>query len=325
MRPMIDRRQLLCGCAGLAASLAWARYAEAADVAEPPMIAREVAPGSNCWYVEGLSALGSAANQNFISNAGFIVTPAGVVVVDALGSPALARRLLAEIARVTPQKVTHVVLTHYHADHVYGLQVFEEAGARIIAHQAGREYLYADTARLRLEASRAELAPWIDAQTRLVPANEWVDGQRELVVGGRRLVLLPVGPAHTPEDLAVFVPDAGVLYAGDLVFRSRIPFVGQADSRNWIASLDKLLALGAKFVVPGHGPVSTEAAQDMRLTRDYLAYLRKTMGQAARDMTPFDEAYKATDWSAFEHLPLFGPANRMNAYNTYLLMEHEEP
>ncbi len=61
----------------------------------------------------------------------------------------------------------------------------------------------------------------------------------------------------------------------------------------------------------------------MQLTRDYLAYLRKTMGQAAKDMTPFDEAYKATDWSQFEHLPLFAAANRMNAYNTYLLMEHE--
>ena len=77
------------------------------------------------------------------------------------------------------------------------------------------------------------------------------------------------------------------------------------------------------LVVPGHGPASTEARTDMQLTRDYLAYLRKTMGQAAKDMTPFDEAYKATDWSAFEHLPLFGAANRMNAYNTYLLMEHE--
>ncbi|MBO9679928.1 MAG: MBL fold metallo-hydrolase [Acidovorax sp.] len=287
------------------------------------MVPREVAP--RCWYVEGLSALGSPANQNFISNAGFVVTPDGVVVIDALGSPALARRLLAEIARITPLKVTHVVLTHYHADHVYGLQVFEEAGARIIAHKAGREYLYADTAQLRLQASREQLAPWIDAQTRLVAATEWVDERRELVVGGTRLIVQPVGPAHTPEDLAVFVPGGKVLYAGDLVFRGRIPFVGQADSRNWIASLDKLLAFGATVVVPGHGPASTEAAQDMKLTRDYLAYLRKTMGDAARDMTPFDEAYKSADWSAFENLPLFGAANRMNAYNTYLLMEREAP
>ncbi|QTD47266.1 MBL fold metallo-hydrolase [Ottowia testudinis] len=282
---------------------------------------REVAPG--CWFVEGLSALGSPANQNFISNAGFIVTSAGVVVIDALGSPVLAERLLAEIRKVTPQKVTHVILTHYHADHVYGLQVFEKLGARIVAHQAGREYLYADTARLRLEQSRKDLAPWIDGKTHLVAATEWIDARRELTVGDTRLVLQPVGPAHTPEDLAVYVPARKVLYAGDLVFRSRIPFVGQADSRNWIVSLDKLLAFDAAVVVPGHGPASTEARQDMQLTRDYLAYLRKTMGAAARDMTPFDEAYKATDWSAFEHLPLFGAANRMNAYNTYLLMEHD--
>lgn len=333
MQSIIDRRQLLrrCGCSVLSAGmgglgLSWARYAEAtaaAPAASLPMVPREVAP--RCWYVEGLSALGSPANQNFISNAGFVVTPEGVVVIDALGSPALARRLLAEIARITSQKVTHVVLTHYHADHVYGLQVFEEAGARIIAHRAGREYLYADTAQLRLQASREQLAPWIDAQTRLVAATEWIDGRRELVVGGTRLIVQPVGPAHTPEDLAVFVPDTRVLYAGDLVFRSRIPFVGQADSRNWIASLDTLLAFGATVVVPGHGPASTEAAQDMKLTRDYLAYLRKTMGDAARDMTPFDEAYKSADWSAFENLPLFGAANRMNAYNTYLLMEREAP
>ena len=302
-------------------SAVWARYANAADAPVPEMRAREAAPG--CWYVEGLSALGSPANQNFISNAGFVVTTAGVVVIDALGSPALARRLLAEIARVTPQKVTHVVVTHYHADHIYGLQVFQDAGARIIAHQAGREYLNSDTARLRLQASRAELAPWIDAQTLLVPATEWIDGRRELTVGDTQFVLQPVGPAHTPEDLAVYLPDRKLLYAGDLVFRSRIPFVGQADSRNWIASLDKLLAMDARVIVPGHGPVSTEARQDMQLTRDYLRYLRKTMGQAARDMTPFDEAYKATDWSQYEHLPLFGPANRMNAYNVYLQMEHE--
>ena len=201
MRPVIDRRQLLQRCACLALGgmgVAWARYAEAADnpAAAPEMRAREAAPG--CWYVEGLSALGSPANQNFISNAGFVVTSAGVVVIDALGSPALAERLLAEIRKVTAQKVTHVIVTHYHADHIYGLQVFADQGARIIAHQAAREYLNSDTARLRLQASREELAPWVDAHTRLVPATEWINERRELTVGDTTLVLQPVGPAHTP-------------------------------------------------------------------------------------------------------------------------------
>ena len=74
---------------------------------------------ASAWYVEGVSALGSKANQNFISNAAFVVTPAGVVAIDALGSPALAERLIVEIRKITPLPITHVLVTHYHADHIY--------------------------------------------------------------------------------------------------------------------------------------------------------------------------------------------------------------
>lgn len=278
---------------------------------------------ASAWYVQGLSALGSSANQNFISNAGFVVTPAGVVVIDALGSPALAERLLAEIRKITPLPVTHVILTHYHADHIYGLQTFKAQGARIIAQRAGQEYLNSDTARLRLEASKHDLAPWINDKTQLVSADQWIDGPTELTVGGTRLLLQPAGPSHTPEDLVVYLPKEKVLFAGDLVFRNRIPFVGQANSGHWIESLQTLLKFDATVIVPGHGPYSTEARKDTELTRDYLVYLRATMGQAAKNMDPFDAAYAAADWSRFEDLPLFHEANRMNAYNTYLLMESE--
>jgi glyoxylase-like metal-dependent hydrolase (beta-lactamase superfamily II) len=287
------------------------------------MAARQVSPSA--WYVQGESALGSPANRNFISNAGFVETADGVVVIDALGSPQLARELIAEIRARTGKAVSHVILTHYHADHIYGLQEFKRAGARIIAHRGGLDYLNSETAQSRLAASRVELAPWVDAETRLVPADEWIDGPRELLVGGVRLLLQPVGPAHTPEDLVVFLPAEKTLFAGDIVFRGRIPFVGQADSRRWIAALDTLLAYDAKLVVPGHGPMSDSARADMELTRDYLSYLRETMGKAARNMEPFEDAYRQVDWSRFEGLPLFRAANRMNAYNTYLLMEHEAP
>ena len=287
-----------------------------------PMQAEQVS--ASAWYVQGLSALGTPENQNFISNAAFVITQDGVVVIDALGSPALATRLLEEIRKHTAKPVTHVLVTHYHADHIYGLQTFKDAGATVIAHTAGREYLNSDTAALRLQASRTELAPWIDAGTRLVPADEWISGPVDRTIGGVRFLLRPIGPAHTPEDLAIFLPDEKVLFAGDLVFRQRIPFVGQANSGQWIKSLDTLLGFGATVVVPGHGPVSREARADMELTRNYLAYLRQHMGKAARDMAPFGEAYEATDWSPYEHLPLFGAANRMNAYNTFLLMEHED-
>jgi len=302
---------------GALASLVLAMAAAAQPTIHPQAV--KVAPDS--YMVQGLSALGSSANRNFISNAGFVVTQDGVLVVDALGSPALARELLAEIRRITTVPVRYVVLTHYHADHIYGLQAFKEAGATVIAHQAGREYLNSDTAALRLQASREELAPAVDAQTRLVPADRWIDGRTTLQMGGLDFVLQPAGPAHTPEDLVVWVPQLKLLFAGDLVFRGRIPFVGQADSGRWITALDTLLAFDARIIVPGHGPASANARADLELTRDYLAYLRKTMGEAARNMDPFEEAYARTDWSRFDKLPLFNAANRINAYNTYLLME----
>jgi glyoxylase-like metal-dependent hydrolase (beta-lactamase superfamily II) len=291
--------------------------------AEPrPVKAVEVA--KNAWFVQGEAALGSTANRNFISNAGFVVTDDGVVAIDALGSPALATELLAEIRRVTSQPLRYVILTHYHADHIYGLQVLKAAGATILAHESGKAYLNSDTARQRLQSSRRDIAPWIDADTRVVPADRWLD-QEDLTlrVGTTDIQIRHVGLAHTPEDLVVFVPDSGVLFAGDLVFRGRIPFVGEADSRHWIESLGRLIEIRPKVLIPGHGPASTEPVADLELTREYLKYLRTTMAEAARNLEPFDDAYAKADWSRFEHLPLFKAANRMNAYNTYLLLERQ--
>jgi glyoxylase-like metal-dependent hydrolase (beta-lactamase superfamily II) len=273
--------------------------------------------------VQGEAALGSSANRNFISNAAFVVTPAGVVVVDALGSPVLAQELLEAIARITPQPVRQVIVTHYHADHVYGMQVFKAAGATITAHRLGLAYLHSDTAALRLKASREEMAPWVDENTHLVHADRWIDQAADFSLGGVDFVLMPAGPAHTAEDLVLVLPQMGVMFAGDLVFRGRIPFVGNADSGRWIDALQRLLALGARTIVPGHGPVSENATADLQLTLDYLKHLRTTMGEAAKNLEPFEEAYARADWSRFEHLPLFRVANRINAYNTYLQLEHE--
>jgi glyoxylase-like metal-dependent hydrolase (beta-lactamase superfamily II) len=273
------------------------------------------------WFVQGEAALGSSVNRNFISNAGVVLTPAGVVVIDALGSPALASELLAAIATVTPLPVKTVIVTHYHADHIYGLQVFKDRGAEIIAYDSGRLYLTSQTAALRLAASREDLFPWIDEKTRLQPADRWLTADTTFELGGDRFLLRHVGPAHTPEDLVVVHERSGVMFSGDLVFRGRIPFVGQADSSHWIKALGELIALKPTVVVPGHGPLSRHPQEDLAFTRDYLQHLRKSMGEAAAQLEPFEEAYARTDWSRYDGVPLFRAANRMNAYNTYLLLE----
>lgn len=306
------------GLAGLGLCL-WGSALAAAEL--PPMVPQQVSPSG--WFVQGVAGIGNADNQNFISNAGFFITPKGVVVIDALGSPAVAQRLVDAIKKITPLPITHVLVTHYHADHIYGLQVFKNLGAKIIAGRESLKYLNSETARLRLQASRVDMAPWVNEDTRLTAPDELLDGPLDLDIGGVVFQMRHVGPAHTAEDYTFYIPQEKLLYAGDLVFRSRIPFVGDADSRHWITALDELMTVDAKVVVPGHGPMTDEPRKDMKLTRDYLVYLREAMGRAAKDLLPFEEAYQTTDWTPFEHLPLFRAANRMNAYNTYLLLQNE--
>jgi glyoxylase-like metal-dependent hydrolase (beta-lactamase superfamily II) len=281
----------------------------------------QVAP--NTYFVQGVPEMGSKKNQNFISNASFVVTPKGVVVIDALGSPVLAQKLIQEIRKVTKQKIVAVVLTHYHADHVYGLQEFKRLGATIYAQRDGLNYLASETAKQRLIASRIDFAPWVNENTRLVPADVWIDQSKTITVGGVEFILNRVGPAHAHEDLIVFVPSENVLFAGDLIFQGRIPFVGNADSRGWMNALDQIQKIKPKIVVPGHGTYSTNALADVKFTRDYLAYLREVMGPAARDLDPFEEAYAKADWSEYDGMPLFRAANRMNAYNVYLSIQAE--
>ena len=281
----------------------------------------QVAP--HTYFVQGFPELGSSANQNFISNAGFVVTTAGVVVVDALGSPILAQKLITEIKKVTNQKVVAVIISHYHADHIYGLQEFQKIGAKIYAQSEGRNYLSSETAQQRLIASRIDFAPWVNANTKLISADVWIDQKMKLSIGGIDFLISRVGPAHAPEDLLVYVPSEKVLFAGDLVFRGRIPFVGNADSKGWLMGLDEIEKLNPNIVIPGHGNYSIKPIEDIAFTRGYLKYLREAMSAAAINLDPFDDAYKEADWSEYEGMPLFKAANRMNAYNVYLSIQAE--
>ena len=281
----------------------------------------KVAP--NTYFVQGRAEMGSSENQNFISNAGFVVTPRGVVVVDALGSPILAQKLIAEIKKVSNQKIIAVIVTHYHADHVYGLQEFKKVGAKIYAQGEGRNYISSETAKQRLIASRVDFAPWVNDKTNLISADVWIDQKTKLNVGGVDFLVSRVGPAHAPEDLIIYIPSEKVLFAGDLVFRGRIPFVGNADSKGWLIALDEIEKLNPNIVIPGHGNYSVKPAEDIVFTRNYLKYLRESMTNAAVNMDPFEDAYKQADWSEYEGMPLFRAANRMNAYNVYLSIQSE--
>ena len=301
----------------------FAAISQGGNAAEATVAMQAQQIGAHTYYVQGQSGAASVENQGFMSNAGFVVTQDGVLVFDTLGSPPLARKLIAEIRKITDKPIQRIIVSHWHADHYYGLQAFKDRGAEVWAHARGRSVLTTEAAAARLQQRRELLAPWVDAGFRAVPADIWLDGDIDFRFGGLSFQLRHVGPAHSAEDLALFVKEDGVLFAGDLVFRGRIPFVGDADSLAWLAALDKLLALKPRVMVPGHGAASVDPTGDLSLTRDYLRFLRNSMGKAVSDFTPFDEAYTATDWRAWERLPAFDAANRPNAFNTYVLMEKE--
>jgi glyoxylase-like metal-dependent hydrolase (beta-lactamase superfamily II) len=155
----------------------------------------------------------------------------------------------------------------------------------------------------------------------LVAPSIYLEEERSFKLGGLSFRVFPVGPAHTPEDLALLVEEERVLFVGDLMFAGRVPFVGDADSKAWIAAIDRVQKFEPRVMIGGHGDASRDAVADLRLTRDYLVYLRKVMGAAAEELVDFEEAYAKTDWSRFSHLPAFEAANRRNAYNTYIRMQ----
>ena len=311
----------------IACMLALAAPTAPAAAPARPQVLTPVKVSPHVYYFHGQSGMADGANQGFMSNAGFVVTRDGVLVFDALGTPALGAAMIKAIRKVTAQPVKRVIVSHFHADHFYGLQAFKAHGAQIWAHEQGRAYLASDMAATRLAQRKEALAPWVDGATRLTGADRWLsfaDGKSiPFEMGGVRFRIIDMSGAHAPDDIMLAVDDDKVLFAGDLFFSGRIPFVGEADSRVWLDALERMLALAPQAVIPGHGELSRSPAKDIALTRDYLTFLRRVMGDAVADLDSFDEAYGKIDWSAFDKYPAFAQANRLNAYGTYLLMERE--
>ncbi len=277
---------------------------------------------AHAYYALGAPGM-ATENEGFISNAGFVVTDEGVVVFDSLGSPSLAWALRQKIREITERPVVKVVLSHYHADHIYGLQVFQDEGAEILAPRGAYDYLDSAEAKERLEERRFSLDPWVNDDTRLVRPDRLVENEYRFAVGGIDFQLNYLGSAHSDGDLTMYVVQDRVLFSGDIIFEGRVPFVGDADTRRWLETLEALETNELVALVPGHGPDARDPVAAVARTREYLAYLREVMGAAVDELQDFASAYDAADWSRFESLPAFDAANRRNAYQVYLSLEAE--
>ena len=278
--------------------------------------------GEHSWYVQGKAGI-ATDNAGFISNAGVVITDAGVVVFDALGTPSLAWKLVQKIREITDKPIVKVVVSHYHADHIYGLQVFKELGAEIIAPEGVYEYLDSDAASSRLEERQLSLDPWVNEDTHIVKPDRIIDKGETFSLGGIQFTLNVIGSAHSDGDMTLYVENDRVLYTGDIIFEGRVPFLGSNNTKHWLETLQRMETAKLKALVPGHGPAAKDPNKAITLTRKYLAFIREKMAAAVEDLTEFDEAYKAVDWSEFKDLPAFEAANRKNAFLVYLSLEAE--
>jgi glyoxylase-like metal-dependent hydrolase (beta-lactamase superfamily II) len=280
------------------------------------MVLRKV--GEHCYYAQGTS--GSATeHEGFISNAGVVITDDSVLVFDALGTPSLGYMLLQRIRELTDKPIRRVITSHYHADHIYGLQVFKDLGAQIWAPRGAENYLHSDAAKNRLNERKESLFPWVDDNTRLIEPDLYIADKQQFTLGGVNFTITPLGSTHSDGDLMLQVDNDGVLYSGDLIYQGRLPFVA-GDTAVWMQQLRNLDTTHIRVIVPGHGTAYKEPAKAVSFTLGYLQYVSEKMQAAVDELTPFDEVYNGTDWSRYKDMPAF-IANRPNAYHIYLDLE----
>jgi len=243
-------------------------------------------------------------------NAGFVVGDGGVLIVDTFSTPIAIEELLSEIGKQTSQPVRYAVNTHYHLDHSGGNQVLAARGVPIIAHDnvarwqttKNRRFLppSEDLQKRRADAAKQlsetpedqkEKRAQLDRQIRRFdallqikltnPSITFSSGTTHLYLGTREVTLFSL-PGHTGGDVLVYVPDADVMFTGDMGWAKTLPNLVDATVNDWIPSLDKILAnhSNTKFV-PGHGSVATAA--EIRDFRDYLDDLRSRVKKGIAD------------------------------------------
>jgi len=257
----------------LAAAVLISTAAFAAEAPKPFFTLHDL--GSGVWAAVAVPGSGAG------SNAGFVIGDDGVAVIDTFQSAAAAAQLLAAIRERTPLPVHFVVNTHYHLDHVAGNGIFHDAGATIIAHRNVRAWERTENLKFFGPNPPADKKAWVES---LVLPGLVYDDAIDLFLGSRR-ILVRFMPGHTGGDSVVIVPDASVVFTGDLFWNTTLPNTIDGDTAAWAQTDEHLASDYAKSTfVPGHGEVGT--AQDVVAFREYLQTLRAVVASArARNLS----------------------------------------
>jgi len=212
------------------------------------------------------------------ANAGFVIGDDGVAVIDTFENPEAAKQMLGEIRKFTQLPIKFVVNTHYHIDHVAGNSLFQQNGATVFAQRNVRSWIHTENLKFFGKNIKPEQKTMVET---LGAPDAVYDTGVTLYLGTRRIDVR-VFPGHTGGDSVVFLPDANVVFTGDLFWRNTLPNLIDATTSEWITSLDAIAAVAPNATyVPGHGDVGNAA--DTQAFRGYLAYLRQQSAPAVKD------------------------------------------
>jgi glyoxylase-like metal-dependent hydrolase (beta-lactamase superfamily II) len=269
------------------------------------------------------------------SNAGLVAGDGASLLVDTLFDLALTREMLTAMGPITDgAPITDALITHSNGDHTHGNQLLD-AKVRIIAatgtaeeiaHEAGTDRLVsiqtADLGPLATSFARDRFGHFDFSGITLRNADQTFDRELTIDVGGRRVDLLNLGPAHTAADSVVHVPDAGVLFGGDLLFIGCTPIVWSGPIANWIAACDAMIALDAPIVVPGHGPITDP--DGIRAVRGYFVHITEQADEAHRKGLSLAEAVDTVDLGEYASW-LDSERIVVNMYRRYCEIDPDTP
>ncbi len=242
---------------------------------------------------DGVYAYIQPAGGWCLNNAGVLAGGDGTVVIDTVATVSRALRLRESVEAIGAGPVRTLVNTHHHGDHTFGNDVF--GAVTIVAHHAAR------TEMAESGLGLTALWPQVDwGEVRLALPTLTFEGRLTLHVGDRPAELVHVGPAHTTNDVVVWLPGDRVLFAGDVAMSGVAPFNLMGSVRGALRAVDELRRLGARTIVCGHGPVTGPEVLDE--TAAYLEWIQALAADgAARGLSPLQVARDA-GLGAFAHL-----------------------
>ncbi len=279
----------------------------------------QVAPGVYAFI--GETGPRTYENEGLNATTGFIVTKAGVVVVDSGPSYQVAKTIHAAIRKITPLPVKYVINTGGQDHRWLGNGYFKEQGAQIIASRQALPDMQ-ERGPMQLEGLKTELRDKL-AGTQIVYPDKLFDKKEILKLGNDEIQILYFQGGHTPGDAVVWLPKSRTLFSGDQIYVDRIlgvlPF---SSSKNWLASFAEIAKLKPKTIIPGHGN-PCDLAKAQKDTGDYLKLLRSHMRQALDKGNDLQTAIGTLDQSAFSYLRNYEQLKGGNASRVYLEMETE--